>query len=83
MIKRTFNPGLRIALHQKDLGLALAGSKEIGVSLPQTTSVAQLMNACAANGWAPVDHSALVKPLEHFSAHENLTSERSANVKTL
>ncbi|HSW07142.1 2-hydroxy-3-oxopropionate reductase, partial [Aquabacterium sp.] len=46
MIKRTFNPGFRIGLHQKDLNLALAGAKAIGVSLPQTAGAAQLMQAC-------------------------------------
>jgi 2-hydroxy-3-oxopropionate reductase len=70
MIKRTFNPGFRIALHQKDLGLALAGAKELGVTLPQTASAAQLMNACVANGWDQLDHSALVKSLEQLAAHE-------------
>ena len=69
MIKRTFNPGFRIALHQKDLGLALAGAKAIGVSLPQTASAAQLMQACASNGWGQLDHSALVKSLELLAAH--------------
>ncbi|HXD41725.1 MAG TPA: 2-hydroxy-3-oxopropionate reductase [Ramlibacter sp.] len=70
MIKRTFNPGFRIALHQKDLGLALAGAKAIGVALPQTASAAQLMQVCAANGWDQLDHSALVKALETMAAHE-------------
>ncbi len=70
MIKRTFNPGFRIALHQKDLSLALAGAKAIGVSLPQTASAAQLMGACAANGWDQLDHSALVKALELMAAHD-------------
>ncbi|MEY2952183.1 MAG: hypothetical protein RLZZ401_270 [Pseudomonadota bacterium] len=69
MIKRTFNPGFRIALHQKDLNLALAGAKAIGVALPQTASAAQLMQSCAANGWDQLDHSALVKALEHMAAH--------------
>ena len=69
MIKRTFNPGFRIALHQKDLGLALSGAKAIGVSLPQTASAAQLMQACASNGWGQLDHSALVKSLELLAAH--------------
>ncbi|MBI3368502.1 MAG: 2-hydroxy-3-oxopropionate reductase, partial [Burkholderiales bacterium] len=41
MIKRTFNPGFRIGLHQKDLNLALAGAKAIGVALPQTAGAAQ------------------------------------------
>ncbi len=70
MIKRTFNPGFRIALHQKDLGLALSGAKEMGVALPQTASAAQLMQVCAANGWDQLDHSALVKSLEHMAAHK-------------
>lgn len=70
MIKRTFNPGFRIALHQKDLNLAMAGAKAMGVALPQTASAAQLMQVCAANGWDQLDHSALVKSLEHMAAHE-------------
>jgi 2-hydroxy-3-oxopropionate reductase len=70
MIKRTFNPGFRIALHQKDLSLALAGAKALGVALPQTASAAQLMQMCAANGWDQLDHSALVKALETMAAHE-------------
>ncbi len=70
MIKRTFNPGFRIRLHQKDLGLALQGARELGVSLPQTASAAQLMQACAANGMADLDHSALVRALELMASHE-------------
>jgi 2-hydroxy-3-oxopropionate reductase len=70
MIKRTFAPGFRIALHQKDLALALNGAKAMGVSLPQTASAAQLMQACASNGWDQLDHSALVKSLELMAAHE-------------
>ena len=73
MIKRTFDPGFRIALHQKDLALALNGAKAIGVSLPQTASAAQLMQACASNGWGQLDHSALVKSLELMAAHEVAT----------
>ena len=70
MIKRTFNPGFRIALHQKDLNLALQGAKALGVSLPQTANAAQLMQACAAQGWDQLDHSALVKAFELMAAHE-------------
>ena len=69
MIKRTFNPGFRIALHQKDLGLALAGAKELGVALPQTASAAQLMQSCVALGHGQADHSALVKALENMAQH--------------
>jgi 2-hydroxy-3-oxopropionate reductase len=70
MIKRTFNPGFRIGLHQKDLSLALAGARAIGVALPQTAGAAQLMQACAANGLQELDHSALVRALELMAAHE-------------
>jgi 2-hydroxy-3-oxopropionate reductase len=69
MIKRTFNPGFRIGLHQKDLSLALAGARALGVSLPQTAGAAQLMQACAANGMAELDHSALVRALESMANH--------------
>jgi 2-hydroxy-3-oxopropionate reductase len=70
MIKRTFNPGFRIGLHQKDLSLALAGARALGVSLPNTAGVAQLMQACAANGMANLDHSALVQALELMANHK-------------
>ena len=69
MIKRTFAPGFRIRLHQKDLGLALQGARELGVALPQTANAAQLMQACAANGMADLDHSALVRALELMADH--------------
>jgi 2-hydroxy-3-oxopropionate reductase len=70
MIKRTFNPGFRIQLHQKDLSLALAGARALGVALPGTANAAQLMQACAANGMAELDHSALVRALELMANHE-------------
>ena len=70
MIKRTFNPGFRIGLHQKDLGLALAGARSLGVALPQTASAAQLMQVCSANGMQDLDHSALVRGLELMAGHE-------------
>ena len=70
MIKRTFQPGFRIGLHQKDLSLALAGARALGVSLPQTAGAAQLMQACAANGMQELDHSALVRALELMAHHE-------------
>jgi 2-hydroxy-3-oxopropionate reductase len=70
MVKRTFNPGFRIQLHQKDLGLALQGARELGVSLPNTANTAQLMQACAANGMGQLDHSALVRALELMAKHQ-------------
>lgn len=64
MIKRTFNPGFRIELHQKDLNLALEGAKAMGLSLPNTANAQQLMNTCVAHGGAAWDHSGLVRALE-------------------
>jgi 2-hydroxy-3-oxopropionate reductase len=69
MIKRSFNPGFRIALHQKDLSLALAGARALSVALPGTANAAQLMQACAANGMQDLDHSALVCALELLANH--------------
>ncbi len=69
MIKRTFDPGFRIELHQKDLGLALAGARALGLALPNTASTQQLMSACVANGGGGWDHSGLVKALELMGAH--------------
>jgi 2-hydroxy-3-oxopropionate reductase len=70
MIKRTFDPGFRIELHQKDLGLALGNARQIGVSLPSTAIAQELFNACAAHGGKGWDHSALVRALEALAAHE-------------
>ena len=69
MIKRTFNPGFRIELHQKDLNLALSGARALGLSLPNTATTQELFNSCAANGWSGLDHSALVKALEKLADH--------------
>src|SRR5579862_3143635 len=67
MTKRTFNPGFRIELHQKDLNLALDGARKLGIALPHTASAQQLFSVCAANGGKAWDHSALVRALEIMS----------------
>ena len=69
MIKRTFDPGFRIELHQKDLSLALAGARAMGMSLPNTATTQQLFNSCVASGGAKWDHSALVRALEKLANH--------------
>jgi 2-hydroxy-3-oxopropionate reductase len=74
MIKRTFAPGFRIQLHQKDLNLALGSAQALGVSLPNTASCQQLFNACTAQGGAQWDHAALVRALELASHHEIMPS---------
>ena len=70
MIKRTFDPGFRIELHQKDLNLALASARALGVSLPNTATAQELFNACAAHGGKAWDHSALVRALEKLANFE-------------
>ena len=69
MVKRTFAPGFRIELHQKDLNLALQGAKSLGISLPNTATAQELMNSCAAHGMAQLDHSALCQAIERMSNH--------------
>jgi len=70
MIKRTFNPGFRIVLHQKDLNLALTAARQAGISLPNTATAQELFTACAAHGGKDWDHSALVRALELLADHE-------------
>jgi 2-hydroxy-3-oxopropionate reductase len=64
MVKRTFDPGFRIELHQKDLSLALAGARAMGMSLPNTATAQELFNACGGMGGSKWDHSAMVRALE-------------------
>jgi len=70
MIKRTFDPGFRIALHQKDLNLALGAAKSLGLALPATSNAQQLFSACVAHGGAAWDHSGMVRALEQLSNFE-------------
>src|SRR5207342_852140 len=70
MIKRTFDPGFRIELHQKDLNLALTNARQLGVSLPNTSTAQELFNSCAAHGGRAWDHSAMVRALESMANFE-------------
>jgi len=70
MIKRTFDPGFRIELHQKDLNLALASARALGVSLPNTANAQELFNACTAHGGKGWDHSGMVRALEKLANFE-------------
>ena len=77
MVKRTFAPGFRIELHQKDLNLALSSGRQMGVALPNTAMAQELFNACVANGHGKLDHSALVKALELLAGHEIGQNQKS------
>jgi len=67
MVKRSFDPGFRIELHQKDLNLALSTARKLGVSLPNTATAQELFNSCAAHGGSAWDHSAMVRALEQLA----------------
>ena len=70
MVKRTFDPGFRIELHQKDLNLALSSARALGVSLPNTAMAQELFNSCVAHGGKAWDHSAMVRALETMANFE-------------
>lgn len=70
MVARNFEPGFRIELHQKDLNLALAGARSLGISLPNTATCQELFNAAAAAGGSAWDHSGMVRVLERLACHE-------------
>jgi 2-hydroxy-3-oxopropionate reductase len=70
MVKRNFEPGFRIELHQKDLNLALQGARKLGISLPHTASCQEMFNAATAAGGQSWDHSGLLKVLERLGNHE-------------
>ena len=65
-----FEPGFRIELHHKDLGIALAAGREYGVALPATAIVDQMLEALKAKGRGDRDHSALLTLLEEAAQHE-------------
>jgi 2-hydroxy-3-oxopropionate reductase len=69
MIKRTFNPGFRVRLHQKDLNIALQSARSMGLSLPNTATAQELFNALAAQGGSELDHSSIVTVLEKLANH--------------
>lgn len=67
MITRSFQPGFRIGLHQKDLNLALSSARALGLSLPNTAIAQQMFSTCVAHGGADLDHSAMVRAIELMS----------------
>jgi len=70
MVKRNFEPGFRIELHQKDLNLALSTARQLGISLPNTATAQELFNACSAHGGKAWDHSAMARALEKMANFE-------------
>ncbi len=70
MLGRTFEPGFRIALHHKDLGIVTSAAREAGVVIPLGAVVAQLMAAALANGDGGLDHSALLRGVLRLSGKD-------------
>ena len=75
MLGHDFDPGFRIELHHKDLGIALAAGREYGVSLPITAIVDQMLEALKAKGRGDRDHSAILTLVEDLAQHEIGTGE--------
>jgi 2-hydroxy-3-oxopropionate reductase len=67
MLARQFEPGFRIDLHHKDMGIATAAARSADVALPVTGLIAQLMAAARSMGFGSLDHSALLKVTEALS----------------
>ena len=67
MLGHTFEPGFRIALHHKDLGIVTTAAREAGVVIALGSLVAQLMASALANGDGGLDHSGLLRGVERLS----------------
>jgi 2-hydroxy-3-oxopropionate reductase len=70
MLQRNFQPGFKVRLHRKDMSIILNTARELGLALPISAAVAELMNALMANGGSELDHSALVTMLEKLGNFE-------------
>jgi 2-hydroxy-3-oxopropionate reductase len=69
MIQHNFQPGFRVNLHRKDLGIALGTGRETGAPLPMTALVSQLYDAVSVAGGGDLDHSALLTLFEKLADH--------------
>ncbi len=78
MMDRSFEPGFRIDLHHKDMGIFTAASREAGVVVPLGALVSQLMTSAQVNGDGRLDHSALLRGVERLSGRTDRTSEHPA-----
>ena len=67
MLDQRFEPGFRIALHHKDMGIVTSAAREAGVVLPVGAVVAQLMASANAVGDGGLDHSGLLRGVQRLS----------------
>jgi 2-hydroxy-3-oxopropionate reductase len=70
MLARNFDPGFRIELHHKDMGIVTSAAREAGAAIPLGAMVAQLMASALANGDGALDHSGLLRGVERLSGHK-------------
>ncbi len=70
MLQRNFQPGFKVKLHRKDMAIVLNTARELGLALPASSLVAEMLNALMANGGSELDHSALVTILEKLGNFE-------------
>ena len=71
MLARRFDPGFRIDLHHKDLGIVQAAAREAGVVIPVGALVSQLVASLRAQGHGSLDHSALLLLVEQLSGRRS------------
>ena len=70
MIAQTFDPGFRIRLHRKDMGLAVDAARALDIALPNTATVQQLMSAAVGRGDGELDHAAMIRTLDALAGPE-------------
>ena len=71
MLRRDFQPGFRIDLHHKDMGIVTSAAREAGVAIPLGAHVAQLLASARAQGDGGLDHSALLRLVERLSGRSS------------
>ena len=70
MLEHDFEPGFRSELHHKDLGIALATAREVGVPLPLASLVDQMLQELKVKDRGGLDHSALLTVIEDAAQHK-------------
>ncbi len=67
MLAGNFQPGFRIDLHHKDMGIIVDSARAKNVAIPVGALMAQLIGALRAQGDGGLDHSALLLGVERLS----------------
>ena len=75
MLRRSFDPGFRVDLHHKDLGIVTSSARAAGVAIPLGAHVAQLMGTLRAQGHGQLDHSALLLLVDQLSGRTHFADD--------